>query len=690
MRKGFQLVASVCAALVFGSSTMSAQPALATIAPDSTNKPVHQLSPMVIGNGFGFAVVNPSCEVTRFYAHPYRFERPNEDVSKDGDSTANYFKKAVWSNSGATKSPVLEYVGQSHVLASHNGSETNYFFNPFGVKHNVFVLLNQSIPATTKHAVPTTTKGSVPTTENGSASATGNGSVKPSVEPFLSVEWSAPIEKEETLTISGRSTRILQLKGIKEPIAVLSTALDGRELVSSTKLVGAGWAFISADDRKSLETAVQDFIRWQQGDVGKSLVDREVKSLDDWRLPPRVKFANDKERLLWRQSETFLRMAQIQEPDIDGRHSKGLILASLPDGVWFTPWVRDMAYALVALTRMGHTAEAREAILGYFNARPVGRWKNETKGLDYQISVTRYYGDGSEEADYSGLQTPNVEFDDWGLALWTVAEYWQKTHDLSLLTAKTYRGPLYESMRDYVVMPLLGNLDPVGNGGLIVAADSSCWEEHQQNKRHHAFDSITAINGLRGFLEIAKAKHDDKTVQLVSDKIKALEIGFKSAFVKDNSIRGTVETSFKNEIDGSVLEAFNMGVISDPAVMKGTIDKLELLKTASGGYRRVRGSTNYEKHEFLFINFLLARVLNAQAEKLTAPAAERARAAAILSDMVESAVIDHGLIPEMYVSEKSSDYPGEIGAPAGSIPMVGYGAGIYAITLLERENASAK
>lgn len=674
MRKGFQLVACICAALLFGSSPMSMRPALATLAPESTNHTAHQLSPMVIGNGFGFAVVNPLCEVTRFYAHPYRFEQPNQDVSKDGHSTANYFKKAVWSNSGATGFPVLEYVAQSHVLAARDGNATSYFFNPFGVRHNVFVLLNQSNSATAANSVPAIAKDQV----------------NYSTDPFLSVEWSAPIEREETVSIAGRSTRILQLRDIKEPIAVLSTALDDRDLPSSTKFAGPGWAFVSADDRKSLETAVQDFIRWQQKDVGKTLIEREVKSLDDWRLPPRVTFASEKERLLWRQSETFLRMAQIQEPDTDGRHSKGLILASLPDGVWFTPWVRDMAYALVALTRMGHTAEAREAILGYFNARPVGRWKNETRGLDYQISVTRYYGDGSEEADYSGLQTPNVEFDDWGLALWTVAEYWQKTHDASLLNAKTYRGPLYESMRDYVVMPLLGNLDSSGDGGLIVAADSSCWEEHQQNKRHHAFDSITAINGLRGFLDIAKAKHDDKTVQLVREKIKALEIGFKSAFVRDNVIRGTVETSFKNEIDGSVLEAFNMGVVSDPAVLKGTIDKMELLKTASGGYRRVRGSTNYEKHEFLFINFLLARVLEAQASKLSAPAAERARAAAILKNMVDNALTDHGLIPEMYVSEKSSDYPGEIGAPAGSIPMVGYGAGIYAITLLEREGASAK
>jgi hypothetical protein len=39
----------------------------------------------------------------------------------------------------------------------------------------------------------------------------------------------------------------------------------------------------------------------------------------------------------------------------------------------------------------------------------------------------------------------------------------------------------------------------------------------------------------------------------------------------------------------------------------------------------------------------------------------------------------------MYVSEKNKDWGGAIGDPAGSIPMVGFGAGDYAITLSDRE-----
>ena len=86
-------------------------------------------------------------------------------------------------------------------------------------------------------------------------------------------------------------------------------------------------------------------------------------------------------------------MAQSREPNRPGRNNNGLIVASLPDGVWCTPWVRDMAYAAVALARMGHRDEARAALLAYFNAEPTGKMREQTRGADYQISVVRYFGD---------------------------------------------------------------------------------------------------------------------------------------------------------------------------------------------------------------------------------------------------------------------------------------------------------
>ncbi len=67
-----------------------------------------------------------------------------------------------------------------------------------------------------------------------------------------------------------------------------------------------------------------------------------------------------------------------------------------------SPWVRDMAYATSALIQMGHRQEARWAVEAYLNARPIGKMQNQVGGKPYQVSVVRYFGDGSEEPFFTG------------------------------------------------------------------------------------------------------------------------------------------------------------------------------------------------------------------------------------------------------------------------------------------------
>jgi hypothetical protein len=43
-------------------------------------------------------------------------------------------------------------------------------------------------------------------------------------------------------------------------------------------------------------------------------------------------------------------------------------------------------------------------------------------GVPYQISVCRYYGDGTEWSD-SNTNGPNIEFDGFGLFLWALDQY---------------------------------------------------------------------------------------------------------------------------------------------------------------------------------------------------------------------------------------------------------------------------
>ena len=220
-------------------------------------------------------------------------------------------------------------------------------------------------------------------------------------------------------------------------------------------------------------------------------------------------------------------MAQSREPNRPGRHSNGLIVASLPDGAWFVPWVRDMAYAAVALARMGHRQEARAALLAYFNAQPTGKMRSETAGADYQISVVRYFGDGSEEPFFTMEGNTNIEFDNWGLALWVLGDYVRQYNDPALLATPSYRGRLYKSARDYVVKPLLANMEKYDHG-LIVAADTSIWEERQKDKKHFAFSTAAAIVGLKDFAEIARREGDEATRTDLLEQIAQLQHGFDS------------------------------------------------------------------------------------------------------------------------------------------------------------------
>jgi GH15 family glucan-1,4-alpha-glucosidase len=243
---------------------------------------------------------------------------------------------------------------------------------------------------------------------------------------------------------------------------------------------------------------------------------------------------------------------------------------------------------------------------------------------------------------------------------------------------------MYESARDYVVKPLLANLEKYGEG-VIVAADTSIWEERQKDKKHFAFSTAMAIVGLREFVEIAHREGDEATQTEVLRQIVLLEKGFNAAFVRNGRLRGTLEEGVKNDIDGALLAIINFRVVTDPAVVQDTVERMELLKVASGGYRRVRSTYTdpsiyeywYERQEFLFVDLSLAEVYRRLGRT--------ADADAILKRIVDKAAADHNIIPEMYVAVPCRLFPGEVGDPTGALPMVGYGAGAYILHVLERQ-----
>lgn len=612
-------------------------------------------SHLVTGNGYGFAVVAPEAgAVTKFYAHPYSFvaQDPQKPLS-EGIETANFLTSIAWSGN-APSGISVDYVDDSHVIKVHSDRGEALVFMPFGFAHPAMIIIGK----------PTAS------------------------DAVLDVKWAHAVSAQQDLQTRGIHGLLLHFAGIDESLLLISLAALKPSQPEQPLAASASWALISLEKGEDPRRVMTEFNVWRDGLEPKSLEERELDELEHWRSKTVVHFASEKERHLWRQSEVMLRIAQSREPNREGRYGNGLIVAALPDGVYFTPWVRDMAWSTVALARMGHREEARAAVLAYFNARPTGKMRAETAGADYQISVVRYWGDGAEEPFFTEEGATNIEFDDWGEALWVLGNYLRRFNDPALLQTSTFRGTVYESARDYIVKPLLANIEPFGPG-LIVNADTSIWEEHQKDKKHFAFSTAAAIFGLREFAEVAQRAGDEKTRAEVLEKVGQLQKGFDAAFIRGGHLHGTLEEGVKNDIDGALIPIINFGIVTDPAIIRDTVARMELLRVASGGYRRVRGTYTdpaifeywYEQEEFVFVDLALAELERRMGRK--------ADAAAMLARVVDKAAADHDIIPEMYVAVPCKLFPGKVGDPTGALPMVGYGAGAYILHILEREHASS-
>lgn len=590
-------------------------------------------TPLVSGNGHGFIILDENtATLTKFYAHPHRFEKPDpNDQYGEGIETANFITSLRWADGSNGEA---EYLNQSQIMEVKTDDSIQNFYLPFGLELNTAIVSWRSTDSTRS-------------------------------APPLDIQWANRVRSDETLQLGGHAVRVLTFQNVNE--GLLLYPLDNSK---------SSWILVSVEKTSGLGKIVRQINEWQNGLGTEALISRELARVEKWRVKPNIHFQSENERKLWRQSEMVLRMAQNREINRPGRYAHGLILASLPEGIWFVSWVRDMAYAVIALIRMGHQEEARMAIEAYFQARPMGRVQSDVRGYPYQISVVRYFGDGSEEPYFTMGGWPNIEFDNWGLVLWTLGEYVEKFQDRSILDVKTHRGSLYDSAKNFVVTPLLGNLDSFENG-LIVSMDTSIWEEPQSEAKHFAYSTMAAIHGLGKFLPLAQDRGDHRTASILNANIPLLQKGFHSAFGSQGWLRGTAEESYKNEIDAAVLESIYLRVVQDPGLVEKTLERLEHLRMPSGGYRRVRGETEYEKHEFLFVNFSLADILLQRGDFN--------RVRSLVKPMVDKSVRDHGFVPEMYISAVNDQFPGEVGDPTGSIPMVGYGAGIYIRHLLERE-----
>ncbi|WP_437571466.1 glycoside hydrolase family 15 protein [Sorangium sp. So ce542] len=429
------------------------------------------------------------------------------------------------------------------------------------------------------------------------------------------------------------------------------------------------------------------------------------------KVPPT---ATPEETALLRQSAVMLRMAQSREshaflrehltrdqepratrfgatlggepaalPATVAHRGRGAVLASLPPGEWTVAWIRDGAYATVAMAALGMQAEARDALSYYLDAE-AGRFQrwNELASYDmppYQISLVRYHGFGVEETDFNDFG-PNLEFDGFGLFLWALRRYEELTGDTAFVDER------WSEASAKVADALVALIDP--DTGLV-RKDSSIWETHWNGReRSFAYTSITAARGLCDAADIAARRGEAERAAGYRDAANGLRAAI-AARLTDAS--GALAASLEEleagagYWDAAVLEGIAMGLF-DPrgriaaATLAGLDEHLRV--PAGAGWSRNddrfdhAGASDLSPwgSEYDSAEWVVTDLRGAVAARLMG---DEARSDRLLRWVLDQSSANYLAIAETY--DETS------GAYKFNAPMIGFGAGVYALALAARD-----
>ncbi len=416
-----------------------------------------------------------------------------------------------------------------------------------------------------------------------------------------------------------------------------------------------GWLTVLAPDANGA-AAVDRARTWVAGRTPDKLLADEVSGWQAW-VKPAPSGASALESALAAQSQVMLRMGQVQESG----PAQGQILASIAPGQWNIAWVRDMAYATVALAHSGHYAEAKAAI-AFQMAAQAGTYQQQV-GAPYQISVCRYYGNGTEWSD-SNSDGPNIEFDGFGLFLWELHEYVSASGDTASLVT------WWPTVKSKVADVLASLQESTG----LVKPDSSIWEVHWNGQqKHFAYTTITAANGLCAASDLATTAVDPASARYLAAGQKARDALLPNLRAASGALVQSTEAlaSGSGWLDAAVLEAIDFGLI-DPTrhTATATLAAIEagLVPQSGHGFMRSDAGDTYSSNEWVFIDLRAARALELHGDA--------SYQSSLFAWNVAQASDNFGELSELH-DPVTADY-------AGQAPMVGFGAGAYLLSLYDR------
>jgi hypothetical protein len=473
------------------------------------------------------------------------------------------------------------------------------------------------------------------------------------------------------------------------PVHIAGNTLTGSFMRQYNEDFYEKYFLFSFTDSLHTDTAIVNKAITRLSLAKKSLLDDEVSYMQNLFstciIPANL---SARERKVVEQSIAILKMSQVSDKEIFP-YSHGQIIASLRPGLWHIAWVRDGSYAIQAMTRLGLFAEAKKGLEFMLNA-PSGNFKHYIytdgkdygPGCDYQISLTRYFGNGKEECDYNEFG-PNIEYDNFGLFLCAFSDYVLYSKD----------SVFYKKWNQVVCTKVADAIVNCIDTNSLIKADSGPWEHHLQMPKQYTFTSGVCAKGLEQFALL------QKQFQLTCERYKSasekLKVGILTHMLCENEyIKGNVNDQLKTDLeyyDSGVYEIFANGLIRDKKLFLShriEYDKVLRIKGNRPGYIRLNSDDPYENQEWVFINLRisLAHILFG----------EKSEAAELLNFVTEQAAVNNNVIPEMYsnklqmdkvtgdfknsniwcncIRDKDNQY-------IGTIPMVGYGSATYILTL---------
>ncbi len=421
----------------------------------------------------------------------------------------------------------------------------------------------------------------------------------------------------------------------------------------------------------------------------KSLLDNEVNfmlnTFSGCTIPSNLSV---KERNVVEQSISILKMSQVADNEIFP-YSHGQIMASLRPGLWHIAWVRDGSYAIQAMTKLGMFTEAKKGLefmlkahSGHLKHYIYTDGKDYGPGVDYQVSLTRYFGNGEEECDVNDFG-PNIEYDDFGLFMCAFTDYVNCSKDSSLY--KKWNTVMCTKVADATIHCI--------DTDSLIKADSGPWEHHLQMPKQYTFTSGVCARGLEQFAELQQHYH--LPFEKYKTAAETLKQGILTHMLCENRyIKGNINDQEKTDpeyYDSGVYEIFANGLMTDKRLFLSHMNEYDPVLRIKGdrpGYIRLNTADPYENQEWAFINFRIARAWLLFDEK--------EEAAKLLDYVTEQAGVNNNTVPEMYSNKlqmdkvtdnfKSNDIwcnciRDKDDQYIGTIPMVGYGSATYILTL---------